>query len=139
VGRAGGIVNTVLVTFENELIALEGLTPDQNCDANNVCTFSGGVKWGGFFSILYTSPGCTGSPYVSSFSTGRPINGVPIIESGETFIYLYDVTQNTFQTIQSSFSGGECLAAFDGFRGNFSPVTAVIRASIFGTEPFFLK
>jgi hypothetical protein len=139
VGRAVDTQGTVLVTFENELIALQGLTADRNCDSNFVCTFSGGVKWGSFFSIDYTSNDCTGVPYVFSSSNGRPVNGVPIVENGETFIYFYNITQNTVQTIQSFFSGGECLATFGGFRSNVSPVTAVVPASIFGLTPFFLK
>lgn len=139
VGRAVGSQGTVLVQFENELIALQGLVADRNCDVNFVCTFSGGVNWSRFFSIDYTSTDCTGVPYLSSSSEGRPLNGVPIIENGETFIYFYNITQNTVQTIQSFFSGGECSAIFGGFKSNVSPVAAVVPASIFGVPPFFLK
>jgi hypothetical protein len=145
VGRSleiGGGPSEVLVTFENELIALKGLFPERNCDFNaDFCTltFSGGASWL-FSSVQYTSTNCTGTPYISSAPNGRPINGVPILDNGETFIYLYNATQNTVQTIQSFFSNGRCSQSFGGsFPQNVSPVMAVVPASTFGITPFFLK
>jgi hypothetical protein len=144
VGRALEIAfgEQVLVTFENELITLTGLFPERTCDFNaDFCTltFSGGVNWI-FSSVQYTSTDCTGTPYISSAPNGRPINGVPILDNGETFIYLYNATQNTIQTIQSFFSNGRCSQSFGGsFPQNVSPVMAVVPASTFGITPFFLK
>jgi hypothetical protein len=145
VGRAleiGSFFGDVLVTFENELIVLQGLFPERRCDFNGdfcTLTFSGGVSWI-FSSLQYPSTDCTGTPYISSATTGRPINGVAIIDNGETFIYLYNVTQNTVQTIQSFFSNGRCSQSLGGsFPQNVSPVMAVVPASTFGITPFFLK
>jgi hypothetical protein len=143
VGRAldiGGGSSEVLVTFENDLIALSGLFPERKCDSNANCTltFSGGVSWI-FSSVAYASIDCSGTPYIPSAPNGRPINGVPILDNGETFIYLYNATQNTVQTIQSFFQNGTCSQSFGSFPLNVSPVMAVVSASTFGITPFFLK
>jgi hypothetical protein len=144
VGRAleiGGGPTEVLVTFEHELIVLQGLFPERKCDVNGdfcTLTFSGGVNWN-FSSLQYPSTDCTGAPYIASATNGRPVNGVAIIDSGETFIYLYNSTQNTVQTIRSFFQNGRCSQSFGVFPLNVSPVAAVVPASTFGITPFFLK
>jgi hypothetical protein len=144
VGRAlgiGGGDSNVLVTFDNGLIALTGLVPERTCGLNAVCTFtfSGGANWNSFSSVLYTSTDCTGDAYISSIGTGRPINGIPIFDNGETFIYLYDLSKNISKTILSVFSNGSCSTSFSNFPQDVSPVTAVVPASVFGVTPFFLK
>jgi hypothetical protein len=142
VGRALALgIGDILVTFDNEPTALRGLAADQNCDSNFVCTYSGGARWRNFpFVVNFTSIDCTGTPYLSSFIPfGTPKFGVPIFDGGETYIYIANVTQSSVQTTQSAFFDGECRSSLSGAANNVSPVIAVIPASTFGIEPYYLK
>jgi hypothetical protein len=142
VGRAfgsGGSFSIVVVPFEKELAALQGLATNADCDLNNVCTFAGGRKFARFFQVVFTGANCTGTPLApSSSSTGTRYEGIPIIDGGETFIYIFDFPRSALQTIRSVFSNGNCFNTGD-IRDFFAPVIAVVPASAFGTEPFFLK
>jgi hypothetical protein len=142
VGRAlggGGPLGIVVVPFEKELAALQGLSSNVDCDPNNVCTFAGGRKFLRFFEVAFTSADCTGAPQAAVGSTsGTRYDGIPIIDGGETFIYIFDFTQTVFQTIRSVFSNGSCFSTGD-LAGPLAPVIAVVPVSTFGIQPFFLK
>ena len=142
VGRAlggGGPLSVVVVPFEKELAALQGLSTNVDCDPNNVCTFAGGRKFSRFFEVAFTSADCTGVPQANVGSTsGTRYDGIPIIDDGETFIYIFDFTKSAFQTIRSIFSNGNCSSTPD-LAGPFAPVIAVVPVSTFGIQPFFLK
>jgi hypothetical protein len=141
VGRAlaGGGLGIVVVPFEKELAALQGLSVNVDCDPNNVCTFAGGRKFARFFEVAFNSADCTGTPQAAIGSTsGTRYDGIPIIDGGETFIYIFDFTQTVFQTIRSVFSNGSCFSTGD-LAGPLAPVIAVVPVSTFGIQPFFLK
>ena len=142
VGRAfggDGPLGIVVVPFEKEFAALQGLSANVDCDPNNVCTFAGGKKFARSFEVAFTSVDCTGVPQANVGSTsGARYDGIPIIDDGETFIYIFDVTRSAFQTIRSIFSNGNCSRT-PNLAGPFAPVIAVVPASTFGIEPFFLK
>lgn len=129
----------VVVPFEKELAALQGLSANVDCGPNNVCTFGGGKKFARFFEVAFTAADCMDVPQANVGSTsGARYDGIPIIDDGETFIYIFDATQAAFQTIRSIFSNGNCVGTPD-LAGPFAPVIAVVPASTFGIEPFFLK
>jgi hypothetical protein len=143
VGRAfggGGPLAIVVVPFEKEFAALQGLATNVDCDSNNVCTFGGGRTFARSFEVAFTSANCTGTPQAAIGSTnGTRYDGIPIIDGGETFIYIYDFTQTVFlQAIRSVFSNGSCFSTPD-LAGPFAPVIAVVPVSTFGIQPFFLK
>lgn len=141
IGRAIGNFG-ILATFDNQLATLTGLYPDQTCDANRVCTNpSNGAKWSEFESVYYTSSDCTGTPYSVSGALGTPYLGVPITDSGGTYLYFFKSVDTTRVTLFSRYSTDGCFVI--GIRGAFPtdaiPVSDVAPASNYGTPPFFLK
>jgi hypothetical protein len=141
VGRAIGNFG-ILTTFDNQLATLTGLSPDQSCDANRVCTSpSNGARWSEFESVYYTTPDCTGIPYSLGGALGTPYLGVPITDSGGTYLYFFKAVDTTRVTLHSRYSTDGCFVI--GIRGAFptdaAPVSDVVPATTYGTPPFFLK
>jgi hypothetical protein len=142
VGTPLGIPSAMLVPFENELAILEGLESVVKCDQNGVCTSPVGITWrADRFSLLYTSADCTGTPYATVGTYGTAFKGFPIMDSGETFIYVFKISQATRVSIRSSFNTTRksSCASVGPLPINAIPVAAVVPASTFGTEPYFLK
>jgi hypothetical protein len=141
VGRAIGNY-AILTSFDNQLATLTGLYPDSTCDANRVCTNpSGGARWSEFESVYYTSSDCTGTPYSVGSALGTPYLGVPITDSGGTYLYFFKAVDTTRVTLNSRYSTDGCFAI--GIRGAFPtdaiPVSDVVPGPTYGTPPFFLK
>lgn len=141
VGRAIGNFG-ILTTFDNQPATLTGLYPDQSCDANRVCTnSSGGAQWSPFESVYYTTSDCTGIPHSVGSALGTPYLGVPITDSGGTYLYFFKAVDTTRVTLRSRYSTDGCFVI--GIRGAFPtdaiPVSDVVPATTYGTPPFFLK
>ena len=141
IGRAIGNY-AILTTFDNQLATLTGLYADQTCDANRVCTNpSNGAKWSEFESVYYTTSDCTGTPYSVGGALGTPYLGVPITDSGGTYLYFFKAVDTTRVTLRSRYSTDGCFVI--GIRGAFPtdaiPVSDVVPGPTYGTPPFFLK
>ena len=140
-GRAIGNFG-ILTTFDNQLVTITGLYPDQTCDVNSVCTYpSNGARWSEFESVYYTTSDCTGMPYSLSGAMGTPYLGVPVLDSGGAYLYFFKAVDITRVTLKSSYANNACFEI--GIRGAFptdaAPVSEVVPASTYGTPPFFLK
>lgn len=141
IGRAIGNF-AILASFDNELATLTGLGGDRKCDANRVCTYaSNGARWSEFEAVYYTTADCSGTPYALGGALGTPYLGVPITDSGGTYLYLFKSVDTTRVTLNSRYSIDGCFVI--GSRGAFptdaTPLSEVVPASNFGTPPFFLK
>lgn len=141
VGRAIGNY-AILTTFDNQLATLTGLYPDQTCDANRGCTYpSNGARWSEFESVYYTTSDCTGIPYSVGGALGTPYLGVPITDSGGTYLYFFKAVDTTRVILNSRYSTDGCFVT--GIRGAFLtnaiPVSDVVPGPTYGTPPFFLK
>jgi hypothetical protein len=134
VGRKMPGSPSILVAFENELMEITGLNGD--CDLNLDCT--GGLTWSKFSAIFFTSSDCSGTPYVPRSSLLTRYNARPVVEGSETFIYISDNRQTVSPAINSAFAGNICSRP-RRFDPTSAPAIAVVPASNFGTEPFFLK
>jgi phosphohistidine swiveling domain-containing protein len=142
VGTPLGIPSAMVVPFENEHAVLEGLDSVTRCDQNGVCTSPLGITWrADKFSLLYTSADCTGTPYATVGTYGTTFKGFPIMDGSETFIYVFKIAQATRVSIKSSFNTTRksSCASVGPLQINAIPVAAVLPASAFGTEPYFLK
>ena len=140
-GRAIGNF-AILATFDNQLATVIGLGADRLCDANRVCTYaSNGARWSEFESVYYTTADCTGIPYSFGGALGTPYLGIPITDSGGTYIYFFKAVDTRRVTLNSRYSTDGCFAigAKGGFPGDAAPVSEVVPASDYGTPPFFLK
>lgn len=140
-GRAIGNF-AILTTYDNQLATLTGLGSDSKCDANRGCTYaSNGAKWSEFESIYYTTTDCTGTPYSIGGAVGTPYLGIPITDSGGTYLYFFKAVNITRVVLGSRYSTNGCFVI--GSRGAFptdaTPVSSVVQATTFGTPPFFLK
>lgn len=140
-GRAIGDY-AILTTFDNQFATLTRLGADTSCDANRVCTFaSNGAKWSEFVSVYYTTADCTGTPYSLSGAVGTPYLGVPVTDSGGTYLYFFKAVDTRRVTLQSRYGNDGCFAI--GSRAPLStdatPVSDVVPAAMYGTPPFFLK
>ena len=141
VGRAIGNF-AILTMYDDQLATITGLGSDSHCDANRVCTFaSNGARWSEFEAVYYTSSDCTGVPYALGAALGTPYVGIPITDSGGTYLYFFKAVDTTRVTLNSRYSSNTCSAL--GIRGAFPtdaiPVSGVLPASNYGTPPFFLK
>lgn len=140
-GRAIGNF-AILTTFDNQLATLTGLGSDSKCDAIRGCTYaSNGAKWSEFESVYYTTTDCTGTPYSISGAVGTPYLGIPITDSGGTYLYFFKAVDITRVVLGSRYSTNGCFVI--GSRGasptDAAPVSHVVQATTFGTPPFFLK
>lgn len=140
-GRAIGNF-AILATYDNQLATLTGLGSDSKCDASRGCTYaSNGAKWSEFESVYYTTTDCTGTPYSISSAVGTPYLGIPITDSGGTYLYFFKAVDTTRVILGSRYSTSGCFVI--GSRGasptNAVPVSNVVPATTYGTPPFFLK
>jgi len=140
VGRAIN-TNAVLLTYDGQPTILTGLEVDQVCDAGGVCSYaSSGNRWSSYFSVYYTSPDCSGTPYLPYGGFGTPYVGVPVVDADGTYIYLLKVTDTVRVNAASSYSNNTCSAIRGGeLPLDAAPVSAVVPASSFGRPPYFLK
>ena len=140
-GRAIGNF-AILATFDNQLATVIGLGADRLCDANRVCTYtSNGARWSEFESVYYTTADCTGIPYSFGGALGTPYLGIPITDSGGTYIYFFKAVDTKRVTLNSRYSTDGCfvIGSRGGFPGDAAPVSEVVPASDYGIPPFFLK
>jgi hypothetical protein len=135
VGRKVPGSPSILVPFENELMEITGLT-NLDCVLNGDCT--GGLTWHNFGAVFFTSSDCTGTPYVPNSSLLTRYHGIPVVEGSETFIYISDNRQTVSPAINSAFAGNICFRP-QRFDPTSAPAIAVVPASNFGTQPFFIK
>ncbi|MDB5931270.1 MAG: hypothetical protein JWR60_2977 [Polaromonas sp.] len=133
--------NAILLKYDNELATLIGLEPDQTCNAKGVCTLqSGGGRWSSFFAVYYTSADCTGTPYGPYQAVGTPYAGIPVIDADGTFLYIFKATDTIRVNAGSSYSSNTCFSIRGGdWPLDAAPVSAVVPASDFGVQPYFLK
>jgi hypothetical protein len=131
--RPGG--PSILVPFENELMEITGLS-NLDCELNGNCT--GGLTWNKFRAVFFTSSDCTGTPYVPNSSLSTRYYGIPVVEGSETFIYISDNRQTVSPAINSAFANNICFRP-QRFDPTSAPAIAVVPASNFGTEPFFIR
>lgn len=131
--------NSVLVTYEDQTAILDGLSSDRVCDANGACTFPGGMNWSKYFAVYYVSKDCTGQAYSQVPTQATPYKGTPIVDGGETYIYMARGADNARMTLGSFFTAGVCYDAFKQYQEYAAPVIAALPASTFGTGPFFIK
>jgi hypothetical protein len=126
---------SILVPFEKGLLEITGLRTS-DCEINGDCT--GGLTWEKFRAVFFTSSDCTGTPYVPNSSLLTRYHGVPVVEGSETFIYISDNRQTASPAIKSAFGGNVCFRP-QRFDPTSAPAIAVVPASNFGTQPFFIK
>jgi hypothetical protein len=136
--------NTVLLNYENQLTALTGLEADQTCTVNGCVYNNAGNRWSSSSSVYYPSADCTGTPYLQPYlpygGFGTPSVGIPVVDGDTTYIYLFKVTDTKRVTVGSSYSNHICYFIRSGFfELDAAPVTAVVPASAFGQQPYFLK
>lgn len=136
IGRA--LSSNLLLPFQGQLALIAGLDSDRNCDANDVCTFSGGIDWNRNYSVYYTSSDCSGAAYSFGGNQGTPVSGVPVFE-GDTYIYLSKSADTTRTSVSSYFINQVCYAFSEPYPVYVAPVTAVIPASDIGVAPYSLK
>lgn len=141
VGRAIGNY-AILATFDNQLATIVGLGPDSKCDPIRGCTYaSNGANWSEFESVYYTTADCTGTPYSVGGAIGTPYRGIPITDSGGTYLYFFKTVDTIRVVLGSRYSTSGCFVI--GSRGAFptdaAPVSDVVPATTYGTPPFFLK
>ena len=140
-GRAIGNF-AILATFDNQLATITGLGADRNCDASRVCTYaSNGARWSEFEAVYYTTPDCTGIPYALGGALGTPYLGVPITDSGGTYLYFFKAVDTRRVTLQSRYAIDGCsvLGSRSPLLIEATPVSGVVPATAYGTPPFFLK
>jgi hypothetical protein len=135
VGRKMPGRTSILVPFENERMEITGLN-NFDCELNGNC--SGGLTWNKFGAVFFTSNDCTGTPYVPNSSLLTRYHGVPVVEGSETFIYISDNRHTVSPAINSAFAGNICFRP-QRFDPTSAPAIAVIPASDFGTQPFFIQ
>ena len=140
-GRAIGNY-AILATFDNQLATIVGLGSDSKCDPIRGCTYaSNGANWSEFESVYYTTADCTGTPYSVGGAIGTPYRGIPITDSGGTYLYFFKAVDTTRVILGSRYSTSGCFVI--GSRGAFptdaAPVSDVVPATTYGTPPFFLK
>jgi hypothetical protein len=126
---------SILVPFESGLLEITGLRTF-DCEVSGECT--GGLTWEKFRAVFFTSSDCTGTPYVPNSSLLTRYHGIPVVEGNETFIYISDNRQTVSPIIKSAFAGDICFSP-QRFDPTSAPAIAVIPASNFGTQPFFIK
>jgi hypothetical protein len=126
---------SILVPFKDGLMEIAGLR-NLDCELNGDCT--GGLTWNKFSAVFFTSSDCTGTPYVPNSSLLTRYHGIPVVEGSETFIYISDNRQTVSPAINSAFAGNICFRP-QRFDPTSAPAIAVVPASNFGTQPFFVK
>ena len=140
-GRAIGNF-AILATYDHQLATLTGLGSDSKCDATQGCIYaSNGAKWSEFESVYYTTTDCTGIPYSVGAAVGTPYLGIPITDSGGTYLYFFKAVDTTRVILGSRYSTSGCfvIGSRGAFLTNAVPVSNVVAATAYGTPPFFLK
>lgn len=141
IGRAIGNY-AILATYDNQLATLTGLSSDNKCDPIRGCTYaSNGANWTEFESVYYTTEDCTGTPHSIRGAVGTPYLGIPITDSGGTYLYFFKAVDTIRVALSSRYSTSGCFVI--GSRGasptDAVPVSNVVPATTYGTPPFFLK
>ena len=141
IGRAIGTF-AILATYDNQLATLTGLSSDNKCDPIRGCTYaSNGANWTEFESVYYTTEDCTGTPHSIRGAVGTPYLGIPITDSGGTYLYFFKAVDTIRVVLSSRYSTSGCFVI--GSRGTSPtdavPVSNVVPATTYGTPPFFLK